>query len=104
MAQDDDAVRLSSGRWFLSPAAEAHWRTWGDEVVAYHEATASTHLLEGNLATVFLALEAAGPRGTDEAGLWRDLEGVEPTADQRLQLRDILDSLHRSGLAECRAS
>lgn len=103
MAQDDDALRLSSPRWYVSQVSGRYWREWEGDVAVYQEATASTHLLEADLASVFLALCAAGTPGLDEAGLWREVDEAEPSEAQRKRMRDILDSLQTSGLAECRA-
>jgi PqqD family protein of HPr-rel-A system len=104
VAQDHDALRLSTLRWRLDDAAGRHWRAWDDEVVIFHEPTAATHLLPADAATVFLTLRDAGPDGLDEVSLWHELGESSAPADERKQhLRDILGSLQASGLAECRA-
>ncbi len=90
-------------RWCVDAAAGRHWRSWDDEVVVYHEPTASTLLLPADAAAVFLTLCEAGPAGLDEPALCDELGADAPDGAQRQHLRDILDSLQRSGLAECRA-
>lgn len=103
MAQDHDALLLSALRWQVDAAAARHWRAWDDEVVVYHEPTASTLLLPADAATVFLTLCDAGPAGLDEPGLCDELGETAPDETRRQHLRDILGSLRTSGLAECRA-
>lgn len=104
MAQDHDALRLSGeGRWHIDPAAARHWRAWDDEVVVYLEPTASTLLLPADAASVFLTLLEAGPAGLDADGLRAELGEPGPEPERDRHLRDILDSLQNSGLAECRA-
>lgn len=93
---------MSGDLWRLTPEASRHWRCWADEVVAYCGPTASTHLLTDDLAAVFMALAEAGG-GLDEAALQQALFDAPPAAEQCRHLRDILDSLRQSGLAECRA-
>lgn len=127
MAQDHDAVlstvagaRLAR-HWHLCDPAATLWRRWDDEIVVYHAPLAATLLLEGDTATVFqlLAEEAGGT--ISEADLMHRLLGDEPAvgvspdapgiapgdrsdSDEFRLVRDILDSLRTSGLAECRAS
>jgi PqqD family protein of HPr-rel-A system len=103
VAQDHDALRLSGRCWRVGDAAARHWRSWGDEVVVYHEPSASTLLLPADAATVFLTLCDAGPEGLDEDALGEQLGDGAPDEQRRQHLRDILDSLRTRWLAECRA-
>lgn len=99
LAQDDDAA-LSSLRWRVPEDAARHWRNWGDEVVVYLPGAATTHLLDGNSAAVFLTLlESAAAPVSEEDLRALLIDSAEGDANTRL-LRDILDSLQNTGLAE----
>lgn len=99
LAQDDDAA-LSSLRWRVPEDAARHWRNWGDEVVVYQPGAATTHLLDGNSAAVFLTLLESAAAPVSEQDL-RALLTDETDGDAHTRLlRDILDSLENIGLAE----
>jgi hypothetical protein len=107
--------------WRLCDPAATRWRRWDDEIVVYHGPLAATLLLEGDTATVFQLLAEEAGHPIPESELMLRLLGSEPPSedsraaaaladgtaadgdDFRL-VRDILDSLRTSGLAECRAS
>ena len=93
--------------WHLVSADSLRWREWDGEVVAYVGASASTLLLDEASSAVVLTLSQAAPEGLSESALL-DALGEAPadtdSAAELRQLRDILDSLQRSGLAESRAA
>lgn len=115
MVEDHDAAGLTAAwqaaapllNWQLAPAATLVWHAWEGEVVAYASPSASTHLLNEASSAVFLALSEAGPEGSSEPRLLDSLgeaSADDDSAAELRQLRDILDSLQRSGLAESRAA
>lgn len=127
MAQDHDAVlnQAAGARhascWRLCDPAATLWRRWDDEIVVYHGPLAATLLLEGDTATVFQLLAEEAGHPIPESELMLRLLGSEPQDvaapdvpgivhsdapdnDEFRLVRDILDSLRTSGLAECRAS
>ena len=99
MAQDHDAVLNAAAvqRWAAAPGVL--WRLWGDEAVAYLPASASTHLLEGNAATVLDLLATCGSQ-LSEAELLQQLVDGDADSAAKTALRAVLDNLVGLGLAE----
>jgi hypothetical protein len=110
--------------WLIPDPAATRWRRWDDEIVVYHAPQAATLLLDGDTAEVFQCLADRAGQPITESELLQRLLGADggPAAaadsadpsdaaatdsDRAAEIshvRDILDSLRRSGLAECRAS
>ena len=100
--------------WLIPDPAATRWRRWDDEIVVYHAPQAATLLLEGDTAEVFQCLADRAGQSIEESELLQRLLGADgdaadsDSAAERAaeisHVRDILDSLRRSGLAECRAS
>jgi PqqD family protein of HPr-rel-A system len=101
LAEDHDALRLRPQHWRLGAGIDGHWRAWDDDVVVYHDPTASTHRLAGDTAAVFVVLAEAGTEGLSEQALFERLGGTE---DTHAHFCGILDSLRTLGLAESRGS
>jgi PqqD family protein of HPr-rel-A system len=91
-------------RWRLDAVGALRWRRWDGEAVVFHEPTASTHRLGSDTTTVFELLVEAGVDGLDEPALMAAVGASADDTELQRHLRDILDSLQTSGLAECRAS
>jgi PqqD family protein of HPr-rel-A system len=110
MAEDHDAVLtpVPAARWRLARAVTSGlWREVGGEVAVYHPPSASTHLLEGASAAVFSVLANTAGESLSESAILAALDPGDSSAasaEEMRRLRDILDSLQHSGLAECRAS
>jgi PqqD family protein of HPr-rel-A system len=90
-------------RWAVAGSAGLQVRRFDDDLAVYHEASASTHLLEQDLAAVFTVLANSPNRAFDEGELLTELGETAPDQAAARRLRDILDSLQASGLAESRA-
>ena len=95
MATSADGA-VAAQRWRVAGRG-IHSRHWGNEVVVYHEATASTHLLDAGCGEVLLTLQRAD-RELDAMQLWRDIFSGEPSPQERLDLIDSLASLVQVGL------
>ncbi len=83
-------------RWRVAGGG-IHPRSWEHEIVVYHEATASTHLLDAGCGEVLLALQRAD-RELDAMQLWRALFGGEPSPHDDRALIESLASLVQVGL------
>ena len=75
------------------------WREWGDELVAYNDATGGTHHLDPLGAEVLLAL-LRSPSGIDTAALTRDVAARVELEDGVLLTSEIDRTLQE--LAELR--
>lgn len=70
----------------------------GDETVAFHEATASTHVFDKDTHRLVETLRQAD--GTvSGADLWRDAFGVAPSESDCEALNQSLEALLQAGLA-----
>lgn len=84
-------------RWAWAGGA-LHAVHLGDETVAFHEATASTHVFDKDTHQLVETLRRVD--GTVSAvDLWRDAFGVEPTEPDFEALDQSLEALLRAGLA-----
>jgi PqqD family protein of HPr-rel-A system len=90
-------------RWAVGTAALQHVRQFDDDVVVYHDPSASTHLLQDDLAAVFATLWADPGRSFSVVELLTELGEPTPDETRIRHVCDILDSLQASGLAESRA-
>lgn len=65
--------------------------------MVYHEATASTHLLDAGCGEILLALQRAD-HALDAMQLWRDIFGGEPSPHDHRALIESLAGLVQVGL------
>lgn len=83
-------------RWSWAHGA-LHTVHLGDEIVAFHEATASTHMFDADTHRLVETLRRAGD-GVTSATLWSTAFG-EPPADSDCQaLEERLEKLQQAGL------
>jgi len=69
----------------------------GDEIVAFHEATASTHVFDADTHQLVETLQQADCAMTSPA-LWRTAFGESPTEADCQGLEERLERLQQSGL------
>jgi PqqD family protein of HPr-rel-A system len=74
-----------------------HVVTWGDETVAFHESTASTHLFDEDAHRLVETLQQGDGEVTDTV-LWNAAFGEAPTGADRQALDEILETLLQAGL------
>jgi PqqD family protein of HPr-rel-A system len=77
---------------------EIHMARWGDEVVAYHELTASTHLLDPETSAVLTHLKALSGGQASAAALWLRAYGEPASTADALALNESLQALAHAGL------
>lgn len=65
-------------RWCLHPLARLHWRRWGDDWVAYDEASGMAHRLDTLRATTLLLLDESA---ADQAQLTQEIDAELQTGD-----------------------
>ena len=71
---------------------------FGDETVAFHEATASTHVFDVDTSRLVATLQQVA--GTvSAADLWRDVFGRAPSGSDLETLDESLGALLQAGLA-----
>jgi hypothetical protein len=86
-----------SRRWRMADGS-MHWKTWGSETAVHHEATATTHLVDGIAAAALLALRDAR-HAIDLETLWQCIGGAGlPDENERLMLEQTLQRLAQVGL------
>ena len=84
-------------RWAWAGGA-LHLVQFGDETVAFHEATASTHVFDVDTSRLVATLQQAD--GTvSGADLWRDAFGGAPSRSDLETLDESLGALLQAGLA-----
>ena len=71
---------------------------FGDETVAFHEATASTHVFDQDTYRLIVTLRQ-GHGNRSRADLWRDAFGVAPSESDYEALDQSLEALLQAGLA-----
>jgi PqqD family protein of HPr-rel-A system len=85
------------GRHWSWDGGALHVVDWGDELVAFHEATASTHLLDQDSVKVVQTLRDAG-RAMTGAELWSTAFGEPTTGSDFQALDEMLEKLLQAGL------
>lgn len=87
--------------WRVPVQAQLHWRTWGDEVVAYHAASGDTHVLNRAAAAALHAMQQ-GPRDRDAlCRIVAEQLQADPTDDELLAIVDqMLGDFDELGLIE----
>ncbi len=75
-----------------------HTVRWGEEVVAFHEATASTHVFDEDTVLLLKTLRALDSAVTSEV-LWRATFGEAPSAADCEAIDATLETLLNAGLA-----
>ena len=87
----------AGGRLWSWGGGELHIVDWGDELVGFHEAAASTHVFDQDTHKVVQALQAAGCAMRVEA-LWSAAFG-EPAMESDSEAQDeMLETLRQAGL------
>ena len=71
---------------------------FGDETVAFHEATASTHVFDQDTYRLIVTLRQ-GHGNRSSADLWRDAFGGAPSRSDLETLDESLGALLQAGLA-----
>ena len=71
--------------------------TWGDETVAFHESTASTHLFDEDTHRLVETLRQGDCPVTGQM-LWSAAFGGAPSGEESQALDEILGTLLQSGL------
>lgn len=85
-----------SSSWQWVPGSNLKWRRWGDEYLAYNEASGSTHLLNADSALLLESL-AGKSKTIDELRLtFPDFEPDEIT----MWLEESLKSFKQLGLVQ----
>ena len=87
---------LGECRWSWAGGA-LHAVRLGDETVAFHEATASTHVFDEDTHRLVETLRLMD-REVSSTELWRAAFGDAPTEPDVLALEESLLALHRAGL------
>jgi PqqD family protein of HPr-rel-A system len=87
--------------WRALATSELHWRTWGDEVVAYHAASGDTHVLNPAAAAALRAMQQE-PRDRDAlCHIVGDLLQTDPADEQLVAIVErMLGDLDELGLIE----
>lgn len=91
------AVSGVSGRLWSWGGGALHTVRWGDETVAFHEATASTHLFDEDTYRLVDALRRIDAAVTG-ADLWSAAFGDAPSDADCLALDATLQTLLQAGL------
>jgi hypothetical protein len=89
-------VDVSERRWSWA-GGELHVVSFGDEVVAFHESTASTHLFDEDTHRVVEALRL-GECDVNTVELWQRTFGASPSESERQALDASLGMLLHAGL------
>lgn len=92
MVSGETGVRLWS--WARGALRSVHL---GDEIVAFHEATASTHVFDADTHQLVETLRQAGCAVTS-AALWSTAFGEPPVESDCQALEERLERLQQSGL------
>lgn len=85
------------GRLWSWAQGTLHTVHLGDEIVAFHEATASTHVFDADTHQLVQTLRQADFALTS-AGLWRTAFGESPAESDCKALEERLERLLQSGL------
>lgn len=88
--------KVGERRWSWG-GGTLHTVCWGDETVAFHEATASTHVFDGDTHQLLVALRQVD-RPVTSAILWNSAFGEAATESDCQALEEMLEKLHQSGL------
>lgn len=83
-------------RWGWGGGA-LHVARWGEEAVAFHEPTASTHLFDDDTRRVVEALRRLDG-GVTSPGLWNTVFGDAASESDCQALDEMLESLLQAGL------
>lgn len=83
-------------RWCWAGGA-LHVVQWGDEAAVFHEASASTHLLDTDSHLIIACLRET-PGSASTAQLWQRAFGCPPQWDDCRDLAESLEALARAGL------
>lgn len=87
----------ADGLGWIWAGGALHKVQWGDEVVAFNEATATTHVFDEDTVQLVDALCRAD-RAVTSAVLWRSAFGEAPTESDCQALEELLQRLRQSGL------
>ena len=90
-------------RLWASSGGALHVVRWGEEIAAFHEATASTHIFDEDTARLLEVLQQ-GCVGVSSVVLWSTAYGVAPSASDCQALDETLETLVQAGLVTATTS
>jgi PqqD family protein of HPr-rel-A system len=92
-----DCTGVGEFRWGWAGGA-LHVVQWGDEIVAFHELTASTHVLDVESGRLLDCLKGSASACMTTESLWINVFGDVPSSTDAESLNERLHALAGAGL------